>query len=296
MKKKITFSNSGVSNIKKAEEDIALKALEQLFLNIGVTPSESGNTYSLNGVEEIEREDMCIIFCQKEIIDKLDEWEVARGSNARTIVPCKQRCGVRLKNRPLKGYYSFAESKIEVLKFGADQTLDTSKEGELLPVENLDGTFYRCGSLRIVYPMNLSGVTTIGHNTFEGCSALNEVRLFDPECSLNLASSPRLSYASLLYLIENKKNDTSIRVAVAPHTYKYMIALREPDETVGGTADGWNALSQKALERGIVFHTPATIARTADTTLKIDKGGVADACLTIDDSYCCVQNGVLTFP
>lgn len=296
MKKKITFSKSGVGNLRKSEEDIRLKAIDFFLQTTGAVRSDTSNNYVLNGLTDIKKEEMCAIYDKKESIYNLDLWEVLRGCSARTIPPCGKRVGSVLKNRPLKGYYSFADSLLEVLKFGREQTLDECGAEELLPVESLDGTFSNCRKLHTIYPMNIANVHNIGYKTFENCTALNELRLHGLCSPLNLASSPLLSHASLLYIINNKSEVTNVAIAINPATYKYLTALQKPDNAVGGTTEGWKELYKKAEEKGVVFNTPGTVAYVVRETLFTDKGCVEENILTIEDAYCCVEETELYFP
>ncbi len=296
MKKKITFSKSGVGNIQKSKDDILSQALERLFGCTGATRNRENNYYSLNGISNISEEEMTAIYNKKEAINNLDLHEVLRGCNIRTIVPCKSHPGTRFKQRPLKGYYSFAYSSLEVLKFSNEQTLDSCESEELLPAESLDSTFLNCDKLRIIYPINVADVNNIGDKTFDNCTALQEVRLHGLNSPLNLSSSPLLSYKSLLYLIENKKSDTKTGVAITPTTYKYLATLQEPEESVGGTREEWAALLQKATEKKISFSTPGTVAYITEEVINISKGDINDKRLTIEDVYCNIDKETLCFP
>ncbi len=295
MKKKITFSKSGAISTKKTEESIVSKVLGNLFATTAAEYDKASGSYSLNGLRVTE-EDMSAIYGNKEAIDKLDLWQVLRGCNDRTILPCKKEVGVRLKNRPLKGFYSFADSRLEVLKFSENQTLDSTDEKELLPVESLNGTFCNCKELRIIYPMNIATVDSIGPDTFNGCTALQELRLHGLKTSLNIATVSELSYRSLLYMVTNKGSGSNINITISPATYKYLTALEQPDEGVGGTSEEWQNLYRDAQTKGIVFDTAGIIAYIQKSTLYMSKGGVNDTTLFIDDtSSCNISNGAIYF-
>ena len=89
-------------------------------------------------------------------------------------------------------------------------TAHTQRGVELLPVESLNGTFCQCKCLHTVYPMDVSAVNSISYETFKGCSALKELRLYGLRSSLNLSMVPLLTYASLLYIVSNAGDTTGI--------------------------------------------------------------------------------------
>lgn len=245
------------------------------------------NCYSLNGLSDISEEEMIEIYSRKEAIDGLDLWQVLRNSSIRTIVPCEKEVGMRLKNRPLKGYYSFADSLLEVLKFSHRQTLDTTDVKELLPVESLNGTFCQCRCLHTVYPMDVSAVESIGYETFKGCSALKELRLYGLRSSLNLSMVPLLTYTSLLYIVSNAGDTTGINITLNPATYKYLTGLELPGSSIGGTSEEWQVLHRNARLKGFTFGSSGTVAYVKDATLHIDKGVCDKNILTINDTSSC---------
>ena len=287
MKKKITFSKSGARSAKRAEARCISQALRMLFATTQAVYDSGGNRYSLNGLSDISEEEMIEIYSRKEAIDGLDLWQVLRNGSIRTIVPCEKEVGLRLKNRPLKGYYSFADSLLEVLKFSHRQTLDTTDVKELLPVESLNGTFCQCRCLHTVYPMDVSAVESIGYETFKGCTALKELRLYGLRSSLNLSMVPLLTYASLLYIVSNAGDTTGINITLNPATYKYLTGLEVPGSYIGGTSEEWQVLHRNARLKGFTFGTSGTVAYVKENTLHIDRGVYDKNILTINDTSSC---------
>lgn len=265
-----------------------------LFATTQAVYDSGSNCYSLNGLSGICEEEMIEIYSRKEAINGLDLWQVLRNISIRTIVPCDKEVGLRLKNRPLKGFYSFADSLFEVLKFSHGQTLDTTDVKELLPVESLNGTFCQCKRLHTIYPMDVSAVDSISYETFKGCTALRELRLHGLRCSLNLSMVPLLSYASLLYIVSNAGDTTGINIALNPATYKYLNGLELPGSSIGGTGEEWQALHRNARLKGFTFGTSGTVAYVKEKTLHIDRGVYDKNILTINDtSSCSISNNAL---
>lgn len=295
MKKNITFSKSGVIGLKSSEKSIAAKILEMLFAGIAVRNASHGS-YSLNGLSDISENEMVAIYNKKEAIYNLDVPQLLNNEEVRTIVPCEKEVGVRLKNRPLNGNLTFADSGVEVLKFSKKQLLDTINEKEIMPVVGLDGTFKECKKLRVVYPMNITGVDEIAADTFKGCTALQELRLYGLATPLDISSSPLLSYGSLLYMVTNCKNSDSVSIVVSADTFKYLVAMELPNENIGGTAGQWLALFEDAGAKGINFDTPGCFAYVMDNTLCMNRSVVDEDVLNIDENFSCsVSGGVLCF-
>lgn len=294
-KNKITFSRSGIANAQKIEQEIISKTFAKIFAAEGVAHNENNNTYSLNDIENISEEEMMEIYSNKEAIDKLHLPQVLHSCKARTLVACRKEVGTRFKKQPLNGFQSFAESDLEVLRFGEEQTLDATDSKDLLPVDGLEGTFKGCYVLRIIYPMDVSKVEEIGDDTFKNCNSLQELRLYGLKTSVDLSSSPRLSYRSLLYIMENKEMDAEIELSVNSATYRYLYSSKTPDSNIGGTTDEWSALRENAILKNVKFDCPACVAYVKEDVLHINKGEIEEGTLIFDKQHCIVANNALSF-
>ena len=200
---------------------------------------------------------------------------ILQGCNIRTIIPSHQATGMLLKQHPLNGEESFAESNLEILKFGNRQDIDSTDEKELLPATEMRGTFRNCKKLHTIYPINMKNVSTVSDDTFAGCDTLHEVRLYGLGTSISLAHSPMTSYRSLLYAVTNSRGE-GFEIALHPTTYKYLIGMIAAPTYVGGTESEWYALHTKAANRNIKFVTEEKILFVKNSTIQSN-------CITIED-------------
>ena len=275
MRKTITFSKAGTSYIARRLQEERSYLLKRFFVAAGATANENDGSYSLNGIEDITEEQMLAIYMHKDAVKELDMPHILRECDIRTIIPCHQAVGALLKSRPLDGEESFAESGVEILKFGNGQDIDSTEEKELLPATELRGTFRNCKKLHTIYPINMKNVSTVSDDTFAGCDALHEVRLYALSISISLAHSPMTSYRSLLYAVTNSRGE-GFEIALHPTTYKYLVGMMAAPAFVGGTESEWHALHAAAANKNIRFVTAEKILFVKNSTIQSN-------CITIED-------------
>lgn len=280
MRKTITFSKAGTSYIARRLQEERSLLLKRFFMAAGATTNENDDSYSLNGIKDITEEQMLAIYMHKDAVKELDMPHILQGCNIRTIIPGHQAAGMLLKNRPLNGEESFAESNLEILKFGNRQDIDNTDEKELLPATEMRGTFRNCKKLHTIYPINMKNVSAVSDDTFAGCDALHEVRLYGLGTSLNLGCSPMTSYNSLLYAVTNSSGE-ELKIALHPTTYKYLIGMIAAPTYVGGTECEWYALHTKAANRNIKFVTEEKILFVKNDTIRSNHIAIEDDAMVI---------------
>lgn len=269
MKKTITFSKSATSDYAKNLREAVSGLLRVLFTAAGAAGGTGDNCYALNDIDDISEEEMLAIYTHKEAIDNLDLPQALQGCAIRTIIPCSQTVGVRLKNRPLNGERSFAGSSIEVIKFGCHQELNSSNLLLAMPATKLDGTFRGCKALHTIYPINIKDAGSISEDTFSECSSLKEVRLYGLNAAVRFTDSPLISYSSLMYaVIHGSKN--GFEIALHPTTYKYMTNMLNAPASVGGTKNEWDILQRNAETKNIAFTTTEIIISVYGTVLYLN--------------------------
>ena len=266
MRKTITFSKSATRDYAKDLRKAVSGLLKMLFTSAGAAAGAVDSSYTLNGIDDISEEEMLAIYTHKEAIDNLDIPQALQGCAIRTIIPCPQAVGVRLKYRPLNGERSFAGSSIEVIKFGCEQELNSSNLLLAMPATKLDGTFCGCKALHTIYPINIKNAERISEDTFSECSALKEVRLYGLNTSVRFSHSPLISYRSLMYTVMHS-NKNGIEIELHPTTYKYMINMLSAPTSIGGTKNEWDTLQRSAEEKNIVFTTTEIIIFVYDAVL-----------------------------
>lgn len=302
MKKIITFSKTGTSYITRKLEEIKLaeekkrSILNILFTTAGAKYDEKRNTFAINDIDDISEDEMLVIYMHKDAIDNLDIPQALQDCNIRTIFPCPQAVGKRLKYRQLSGEETFKNSNVEILKFGNEQTLNNTDETNMLPATGMEGTFYGCSALHTVYPINIKDVNNIGNDTFEGCISLKEIRLYGLAATINIADSPHISYRSLLYAISNCKNNRkSIDFAVSPNIYRYINTISEAPNNIGGTTNEWNILHKNAVNKNIHFITSEFIPFVKEEILCINNINVQDETLEFCNEAITISGETIIF-
>lgn len=89
-------------------------------------------------------------------------------------------------------------------------------------ITNLEQAFNGCSLLRKVGPvLDMKGVSSTPYLTFGGCNSLEDIRLKNLNCSLDLQSAPMLDIPSIKYCLENLYTQPSgtIKDIVFPTTY-----------------------------------------------------------------------------
>lgn len=292
MKKTITFSKAGTSYIAKKLHEAVSIPLRMLFTAAGATANEENELYSLNGIEDITPQQMLAIYTRKEAIDNLDLPHALEGCSIRTILPCLQPVGERLGSRPLNGKRTFAESSIEVVKFGNGQEIDSCDEAHAMPTTQLAGTFSGCSALHTIYPMNLKNVSRIGSDTFEGCTALKEVRLYALSAAVRLCHSSLVSYQSLLYAVANSRNG-GFEITLHPATYRYLMTMESAPASVGGTASEWRALQAEGEKKNIAFNTTRFQISADNGWLCVGGVAVQDEEIAFEQKNAVIENDTL---
>ena len=113
---------------------------------------------------------------------------------------------------------------------------------------NAISAFRSCSKLKqIIGILLLRGVTDTNINyMFKDCTSLEEVLIKALSASLSLEDSPRISLASLTYLVQNAENKSPATVTVHPQVYAKI-----QDES---NAE-WHALITAGQEKQITFIT-----------------------------------------
>lgn len=295
MKKTITFSKTGTSYIARRLENEKKSPLKILFLAAGASASDKEGFFTINGIDDMNEDEMLLIYMHKDAIDNLDIPRALQNCKVRTILPCKQPVGERLKTRPLNGERTFDRCSIEILKFGSGQELDSTEEANILPAAGMEGTFCGCSSLHTVFPINIKAVSNISDDTFEECAALQEIRLYGLNATINLTHSPLVSYKSILYAITNSCNKISIDFAVHPDTYRYIQTLKEAPSKIGGTTTEWNTLHTKAVKKNIHFSTTEFIVFVNKQTLCLNNVNIEQGTLKLQENMVTIDGDTMIF-
>lgn len=184
-----------------------IKLFDMQWEAAGGTVIVSGVTYGLNGLNDITLAEALRIYslfplCESRMLNKPALFSNTR--NVRTLFP------VTLGSA---GDYSsmndcFRESReIEVLAI---------KGGHM--VSNCFRAFYNCNKLRTIIGRIALVRPSVGE-MFQSCLALEDVQILGLTCSISFSGSPRLSLASIEYIVRGASNTTAITITLHPTAY-----------------------------------------------------------------------------
>lgn len=117
--------------------------------------------------------------------------------------------------------FAYENQTIEVINLSTKTaSASTLNNAGLTSLTGMNTAFYKCSKLRIIYgEIMLAKVDPYyTQNAFNGCAALEEVRI-QTLSSLSFADSPKLSKASILYLVQKSAPTTAITITLHPTAY-----------------------------------------------------------------------------
>ena len=288
MKKVISLSRSGASIVSRQAGDIVSGVLRSLFEAAGARYNASTGFYELNGLCDIAEEQMLPVFALRHALDSGEYLRaVACGAGVRTFFPCRSAVGVRFAGHAVDMACAFAGSAVEVVKFGAGQAVDSADDENVLPVCSIDGAFNGCSALRVIYPVDLQGVSSVSSDTFAGCEALEEVRLRGLRASLDISQSPALSFASLSYIVCRAVGAGDIVITLHPAVYGSL-------QGMGSVTGDWDTLRGIAWHKKVGFATTCFIAFARDGVVYVSMPAVSDSVLYVPVDNGAVQAGELS--
>lgn len=199
-------------------------ALIDMYRALGASYNSSTDTFTFNTVAGLSWQDMAATFINRDMVYRLNLPRVGQQiANLRVINPL-----TNILTSPaikIQGLNTFYGTIIELLAFCklSNTTYDTYLNDariDTAPVcTYLYDTFRQCSKLKVVFPINIRGCQTLKKECFSGCVALEELRLLNLPLSLNLADSPLISKASILYIVTNAAPTTAITITLHADAY-----------------------------------------------------------------------------
>jgi hypothetical protein len=125
--------------------------------------------------------------------------------------------------------FAYENQTIEVINLSTrTASASTLNNAGLTSLNGINTAFYKCSKLRIIYgEIMLAKVDPYyTQNAFNGCAALEEVRI-QTLSSLSFADSPKLSKASILYLVQKSAPTTAITISL--HSTAYAMAKADSE-------------------------------------------------------------------
>lgn len=176
------------------------------------------------------------------------------GKNHSSLYFTYSRCGVRtlfpIRTENWDGInmgMAFANTlELEKLVFAVN-----------VSASNLNSAFAGCRRLRIIEGGIIAPFANL-NGAFSYCKALEEVRLNRIGASISFWESPKLSLASLSYLVENAANSSPITITVHPDVYAKLTGDTSNAAAATLSAEElaqWSALPAAAAAKNISFAT-----------------------------------------
>lgn len=182
----------------------------------GETVVHKAGYYYLNGLGDITEDEMIKIYNYREAVYRFDCARVLQSVDCRTIFPMRHPQAAQiLVNRPVEGTETFRGSKLEVLYWSVSPSENRYNH---MPVAGFYNTFQDCDRLRVIGFMDCSAVRSY-NNTFNGCMALEYVKLYGVCCSVSFAQSPSMEKESVLFMIQNANPTSVITITLHPDAY-----------------------------------------------------------------------------
>ena len=189
----------------------------------GESVTHKAGHYYLNGLGDITEAQMMEIYNYRDIVFNLDCSRIAQQLPVRTIFSAYIKGGSitqSFTNCKLQGFYTFFGCEnLEVLVFSRSTRGLESTALDLLPATSfLESTFENCNSLRIVAGLNCAELASF-KKVFDGCSSLQEVRLYKIAANVSFVSSANISKNSVLYIVTHAAPSSAITITLHPNAF-----------------------------------------------------------------------------
>lgn len=209
----------------------------------------SGETYGLNGINDLSL---------SEAIDLLAQYAnatIVRPSMAGAFQNSKLRTTFPIRTSPsstcnIQAMFA-GNTKLETLALSVGTAY----------IKPLTTAFLGCSSLRkidgILYVRDCSSVSDVA-NAFQGCAALEDVRISQLGYDISFADSPLLSLGSISHLIAQRAGSNTITVTVHPDVYAKLTGDTTNAAAAALSADElaqWQEVLGQAVAKNISFAT-----------------------------------------
>lgn len=189
---------------------------------VGAVWNASTGYWQLNGINDLTNANMRAIYelGNSRIYRGALLIDYFRGNRVRTNIPANvslSSSGVIINNM------ATSQSNLEVVKLAAAYAVKVSTS----TTSSVSYAFNGCTNLQeIANILDFSGVTTCDVYSFRGCSSLTTLQITGLKCDISLESSPNLSKASILYMVENAGTAT---ITITLHATAYAMAMADSD-------------------------------------------------------------------
>lgn len=219
---------AGGGNVDEELKQAKFALFDDEWTAAGGTVIVSGVTYGCNGVDDLTYDEAVKIKSYYIGASLTDIARMYYKYGGRTLLPLRQ---------------NDLESTICFRAFMGASNLEAINIGYILAKEPW-GMFQNCRSLKIIN--GCLSLYRCGENTnmFTNCEALEDVLISKLSTNISFADSPRLSFDSIRYMVDNAANTGTITVIVHTDVYTKLTSLA-----------AWQELLVDALDKNITFAT-----------------------------------------
>ena len=198
----------------------------------------SGVTYGCHDVDDLTYGEAIEI---KQLYSKRKGWDYSRmffASTVRALLPIWVPNATPIS---LRNMFQSSRSISEIV-------FRSNVSPCVVTISELFSAFHTCKNLREIDAiLDVSQASNVGAiANFQECKNLEEIRIRNLKTDINFSSSPKLSLASLQYIVDNASNTGPVTVTVHPDVYAKL--------TDEANAE-WHVLTALASEKNITFAT-----------------------------------------
>lgn len=217
---------SAFARIAQNEEDVkALQdepSLHDLWLQAGATYQKDTNTYTLNGLAGLTKDDMLNCWINRFSTGDIDTFKFAYREFKTNFPVGSSDKKANLTSYAIVFDYTFYLCSNSVVIKVSEQRNDLYG---LIIKDSATSAFSGCVNLRtIIGQIICANKITFGMDCFRGCSQLMDVRIAELRGDISFADSPLLTvkdstYSSLGYMVENAANTEPITITLHPDAF-----------------------------------------------------------------------------
>lgn len=225
--------------------------MRDLYEAAGAVFNDETGFWELNGLTDITQKQMDEIYrASSTFYMKEDCQNFASGLSIRTNL-----CGKENVTDDQCSFSAAGRNNPNLEVFRINYKSPSSSLQYLSRIESLANAFSNCAKLKTILGVLKLTPSCNLINIFDSTPLLRDVFFAEIATDLDISGTPKLSYDSLKYLVDNAANTDNITVTVHPTTYGFLTGSSAPTSEVGGTAEEWTALMSQALEKNISFAT-----------------------------------------
>jgi hypothetical protein len=232
-----TMSNLVWGNIPKANID--------LYEAVGATLNTTSGYFELNGLTDISYEEMKKIYVWFTKVDQRTNVRAYSLSKIRTNIQPLWSLYAGSSNNGQVANQMNTESATNMCTYSTVEELylyDASKFTAYVKMSSPSALFFDCKYIKNIYgKFAITSAPTTG--TFGGCYSLETMYMNDIKFSTEIKYSPRLTLASIVYMVNNAANTSAITITLHADALARCTADTTEYEYNGNTYTGIVALA-----------------------------------------------------